>query len=79
MINDQEGAPLGTFEDTGTAADLLAAFARSEERFMAVVAGAPDPVAVISDGRFTLLNQRLVDLLGFVRRWYAEQVARSGH
>jgi two-component system, cell cycle sensor histidine kinase and response regulator CckA len=65
MINDQEGAPLGTFEDTGTAADLLAAFARSEERFMAVVAGAPDPVAVISDGRFTLLNQRLVDLLGF--------------
>ncbi len=63
-MNDQE-APMGGFEDTGNAADLPAALARSEERFRAVIAGSPDPVAVIREGRFTRLNQRLVDLLGF--------------
>ncbi len=62
---DQEALPMGTFEDTGSPADLPTALARSEERFRAVIAGCPDPVAVIAEGRFTRLNPRLVALLGF--------------
>ncbi len=64
-MTDQKSALTGPFEYSGAIADLPAALARSEERFRAIVAGAPDPVALIADGRFTLLNQRLVDLLGF--------------